>query len=212
LTDQKGKVAWSATYSAYGKAEITVARVTNNLRLPGQYFDEETGLHYNFQRYYDPDTGRYITADPIGLRGGINLYAYVNANPINYIDPKGLECIIKSLREVMRTGNIDIVTELEPYTVSDAVIDSLPNTFSYSIKLEHKYEKEEWAEYDVLVEVCTDDCGHFISRTPLSALKIKGTEYWVTNHEWQRYRTVISSVPVPVSPMQNPWEQWRKIY
>jgi uncharacterized protein RhaS with RHS repeats len=47
-------------------------------------------LHYNFQRYYDPDTGRYITADPIGLNGGINLYAYVLNDPVNWVDPWGL--------------------------------------------------------------------------------------------------------------------------
>lgn len=60
------------------------------LRFPGQYWDDETGLHYNWNRYYDPSTGRYITADPIGLEGGMNLYAYANLNPVNYIDAEGL--------------------------------------------------------------------------------------------------------------------------
>ena len=59
--------------------------------LAGQYYDEETGLHYNYHRYYDPKTGRYLTPDPIGLLGGINLYQYASANPINSIDPLGLE-------------------------------------------------------------------------------------------------------------------------
>jgi RHS repeat-associated protein len=58
--------------------------------LAGQYYDDETGLHYNYHRYYDPKTGRYFTPDPIGLAGGINLYAYVANNPINYFDPLGL--------------------------------------------------------------------------------------------------------------------------
>jgi RHS repeat-associated protein len=57
---------------------------------PGQYFDAETGLHYNYHRYYDPGTGRYLTPDPIGQAGGINLYSYVLNNPVNSVDTKGL--------------------------------------------------------------------------------------------------------------------------
>ena len=58
--------------------------------LAGQYYDQETGLHYNYHRYYDPKSGRYLTPDPIGLAGGINLYAYAYNNPVNLIDPFGL--------------------------------------------------------------------------------------------------------------------------
>ena len=62
-----------------------------NPRFPGQYFDKETNLHYNGFRDYEPRTGRYVEADPIGLAGGLNLYAYVEGNPINKVDPLGLK-------------------------------------------------------------------------------------------------------------------------
>ncbi len=63
---------------------------TLDLRFPGQRYDRFTGLNYNYFRDYEPGTGRYIQSDPIGLNGGIGTYAYVGADPINYIDPLGL--------------------------------------------------------------------------------------------------------------------------
>ncbi len=60
------------------------------LSFPGQYYDAETGLHYNWHRYYDPETGRYLSPDPIGLAGGMNLYAYANSDPVTATDIMGL--------------------------------------------------------------------------------------------------------------------------
>jgi len=100
LMDATNTVRWSAEYDPFGKATVNEdpdgdgSSVRFNLRSPGQYYDEETGLHYNYFRYYDPSTGRYITADPIGFDGGdLNLYAYVHNNPLLYIDPTGLDSV-----------------------------------------------------------------------------------------------------------------------
>jgi RHS repeat-associated protein len=83
-------VVWAATYSSFGNATVEIEAIENNLRFAGQYEDAETGLHYNWHRYYDPSTGRYLTPDPIGLMGGINLFAYVQNDPVNLVDPFGL--------------------------------------------------------------------------------------------------------------------------
>jgi RHS repeat-associated protein len=97
LTDENGTVVWRADYKPFGEATIVEdpdgdgEKVSFNFRFPGQYYDEETGLHYNYFRYYDPKTGRYLKPDPIGLLGGINLFVYSLNNPVNLIDPLGLQ-------------------------------------------------------------------------------------------------------------------------
>ncbi|WP_339133385.1 MAG: RHS repeat-associated core domain-containing protein [Candidatus Electrothrix sp. GW3-4] len=93
ITDDSGSVVWKAEYLPFGKVNVSVSQIENNLRFPGQYYDAETGLHYNWNRYYDPETGRYIAADPIGLDGGMNLYAYVGSDPVNWYDFEGLSTV-----------------------------------------------------------------------------------------------------------------------
>jgi RHS repeat-associated protein len=90
ITDASGNIVWSATYDVYGRVNrLGATVVVNPLRFQGQYEDKETGLHYNYYRYYDPDLGRFITQDPIGINGGLNLYRYCQ-NPVNWADPWGL--------------------------------------------------------------------------------------------------------------------------
>jgi RHS repeat-associated protein len=97
VTDASGKIVWrleqqepfgvtpaSEDPDADGKAFVL------NLRFAGQYFDKESGQHYNINRDYDPRTGRYIQADPIGLEDGVSLYGYVGGNPLKFVDPLGL--------------------------------------------------------------------------------------------------------------------------
>jgi RHS repeat-associated protein len=91
MTDTLGNVVWTARLDAYGKVTTETGTVVNNLRFPGQYHDRETGLYYNLHRYYSPELGRYITSDPIGLQGGLNTYAYVGGDPVNTVDPMGLD-------------------------------------------------------------------------------------------------------------------------
>ncbi len=89
LTDSQGEIVWQATYRSWGSVEhLGTRQVEQNLRFQGQYFDAETGLHYNTFRYFDPEAGRFITQDPIGLAGGRNLYSYA-PNTIGWVDPLG---------------------------------------------------------------------------------------------------------------------------
>ena len=93
MTDSDGKIVWETGYQVWGNTiqEKDHGRVEQNLRYQGQYLDRETGLHYNLHRYYDPDVGRFMVTDPIGLLGGINLYQYA-PNPLSWIDPLGQMC------------------------------------------------------------------------------------------------------------------------
>ncbi|EJG0471906.1 RHS repeat protein [Vibrio parahaemolyticus] len=89
LTDETGATVWKASYSPFGKATVTTEQIKFNLRFPGQYYDAETGLHYNWHRYYDPALGRYLQSDRLGLFDGVDTYGYVHGNPLIRIDPTG---------------------------------------------------------------------------------------------------------------------------
>jgi RHS repeat-associated protein len=107
------------------------------LRFSGQYYDSETGLHYNYNRYYDPRSGRYITPDPIGnKRGGNHLYVYVRNNPIIFFDNIGL-FQSTSCREIGRTR--------------------IPSLQSANPDPLYKYEDRIWELEDKIVE-SSDDC------------------------------------------------------
>lgn len=96
----EGKVVWRWESEAFGKTapnddvDGDGQKLTLNMRFPGQYYDQESGLHYNWHRYYSPKLARYMSPDPIGLAGGSNRYAYVNGNPIGRSDPYGLTDIV----------------------------------------------------------------------------------------------------------------------
>ncbi|HAN6689609.1 TPA: RHS repeat-associated core domain-containing protein, partial [Escherichia coli] len=91
LISKEGATEWCAEYDEWGNLlnEENPHQLQQLIRLPGQQYDEESGLYYNRHRYYDPLQGRYITQDPIGLKGGWNFYQYP-LNPVQYIDSMGL--------------------------------------------------------------------------------------------------------------------------
>jgi RHS repeat-associated protein len=135
VTDGTGKSVWEALYKPFGEASVhPSSAIVNNFRFPGQYYDAETGLHYNYHRYYDPRTGRYMTPDPLHLgsvhlaKGNIatvlpafllyeyglsnpqalNLYPYVENNPLNFHDPYGLF----SIRSVLGNSRVKSIVSL----------------------------------------------------------------------------------------------------
>ncbi|MBC3919506.1 hypothetical protein H8L32_18610 [Undibacterium sp. CY18W] len=97
ITDDTGSEVWRWDSTPFGETlaneqpASSTKKFTYNIRFPGQYFDAETNLHYNYFRDYDPQTGRYIQSDPIGLAGGLNTYGYVEGNPVRYFDALGLD-------------------------------------------------------------------------------------------------------------------------
>ena len=126
LVNGKGQIAWSAAYRAYGNLAVAfVESVPQPLRFQGQYFDAESGLHYNRYRYYPPETARFITPDPIGLAGGLNQTQYV-PNPTGWVDPLGLASVpggcppdtAEKTASAVNLGEPDIPTvELNPNEV-----------------------------------------------------------------------------------------------
>lgn len=130
--DDSGKIQTEYVYlDGQRLAKFSVNPGEDNLQFPGQYYDSETELHYNWNRYYDPKIGRYLTPDPIGLAGGINLYSYVQNNPVNAIDPMGLEIIWNDVvitNEAVNNALIKLDKDLPNATINvtagDRYVDS----------------------------------------------------------------------------------------
>jgi len=112
VIDENKTVVWAADYKPFGEVDILVDAFENNFRFPGQYYDQESDLHYNYHRYYNPQVGRYLRADPIGIQDGSpNLYLYSYNNSLRYYDHKGLSvlamCTYSSAGDIIGGGLLE---------------------------------------------------------------------------------------------------------
>ena len=182
ITTTSGAVVWSAVYDAFGNSQISVETIISHLRFSGQYFDAETGLCYNLNRYYDPATGRYLQPDR--LNQGLNLYAYVFNNPTGLIDPLGL-CAIRKGGAKIKEWSIEVaIGALDGLEVSTlAVQDWLHMRFVVGVLSLGDLvvnEIEIIAGATAIGAGITEEVVSGVLSTPVAALAITGGSYSIT--------------------------------
>ncbi|QEY26175.1 hypothetical protein D0T92_06305 [Neisseria zalophi] len=122
MTDSEGKLLWFGDYYGWGKlkSETNITGTHQPFRLQNQYCDTETGLHYNFSRYYEPECGRFVNQNPIGLNGSINLYIFAS-NTQKWIDPLGWSCDVKKVKELANRLNPKLKQRFKCTEFADAL-------------------------------------------------------------------------------------------
>ncbi len=135
LIDSNGSVVWSWDSTAFGLGS-PVSTITFNLRFPGQYYDATTGQFYNHNRFYNPELGRYMEPDPIGLAGGLNPYIYALNNPVMYVDMTGENPILIAMgvsaatAGAFYTGEVFFNAVYDAYKNDQSILDSFSKSFS----------------------------------------------------------------------------------
>ena len=176
LTDASGAVVWRADYDPFGRATVDPSSTVEfNVRFPGQYFDAETGLHYNYYRDYDPDTGRYLQPDPIGLKGGVNTYTYADNNPLRFVDPLGLSTCAPDDEDCIRRclEAFPYLKGIAPWVLSGLV--NLKTLSEYRKGLSGPGGKSIWTSIDRrLPGIGNPNSGATVSRGTIGRIKYVG--------------------------------------
>jgi RHS repeat-associated protein len=245
LVQSDGQVAWQWAYSAFGDEQPTVAKnrfantslnqsfgsttvaaVTFNLRYPGQYYDQESNLHYNWHRSLDTKVGRYTQSDPIGLDGGWNRYSYVGGNALSRVDPLGLEMQLTLYRSIntmvardLNTNTYFAVTAFSGGQSKNGIISSpgrgleipAPNG-SYIISDNPNYRNEhpDWfglLKVDGKIDDFADDRGGFRLHggTVSHGCATIDTSTQSGRQEWIRLAKTLLSTSTSTVTYEEPW-------
>jgi len=129
VVDADQAVVWGVSQAPFGDTTVSANTLNNKFRFPGQYFDTEPGLHYNYHRYYDPSLGRYLRPDPIGLAGGLNLFSYAHQNSISLIDPDGMIPLALPVYGIVKWGGAALVAAIPVKAVKETA-DAINDTSS----------------------------------------------------------------------------------
>lgn len=115
MTDESRNIVWQASYLPYGEVRTITGSATLNQRFPGQWFQMETGLAYNWHRHYDPSVGRYLQPDPLGMPDGPSRWAYVGNSPLMGVDPEGLQWKTGEGRPFFMCGRCKIIKDRDNF-------------------------------------------------------------------------------------------------
>nr|WP_263576181.1 RHS repeat-associated core domain-containing protein [Burkholderia contaminans] len=165
MLDHSGLLVWEARYGSLGKViDIKTDVVEQPIRLQGQIFDKESGLHYNRYRYFDPDIGFFVSQDPIGLAGGVNPYQFA-PNLFRWTDPTGLEKDhLNHVRATIIIGNGNPKTYesgSKGHAEQDAFFDNLLNIKNQHVTLtdiEGDYRSKSQGNFTAPATICTERC------------------------------------------------------
>lgn len=151
ISDEQGNIVQRYTYSAYGRIlSVQDPNFSQPYRYTGREYDTESGLYYYRARYYDSMIGRFLSKDPIGLLGGFNTYAYVGGNPLNFIDPFGLDAIVTIGPELPGYAPTTVTDGLlkgliiDPLAPNEVRIPGLEGDIDINFDLKDGSVKAEW--------------------------------------------------------------------